>query len=43
MKVWLFTASIASQFTGSVDISGSLFINDVSGGLFIESSSFILR
>jgi len=36
-----FTASIASQFTGSVSISGSLFVGDVSGGLFIESSSFI--
>jgi len=36
-----FTASIASQFTGSVSISGSLFVNDISGGLFIESSSFV--
>jgi hypothetical protein len=36
-----FTASIASQFTGSISVSGSVYINDNSGGLFIESSSFI--
>jgi hypothetical protein len=31
-----YTASIASQFTGSVSVSGSLFVNDVSGGLFFS-------
>ena len=36
-----FSTQIGSQFTGSVDISGSLYLNDVSGGLFIGSSSFI--
>jgi hypothetical protein len=36
-----FSTQIGSQFTGSVDISGSLFVNDMSGGLFIGSSSFI--
>jgi hypothetical protein len=37
----VFTTQIASQFTGSVSISGSLFVNDISGGLFVESGSFI--
>jgi len=36
-----FFTQIASQFTGSISVSGSVYINDVSGGLFIESSSFI--
>jgi len=36
-----FSTQIASQFTGSVSISGSIYVNDPSGGLFIDSSSFI--
>jgi len=37
----LFTTQIASRFTGSIDISGSLFVNDNSGALYIGSSSFL--
>jgi hypothetical protein len=33
------SAESGSEFTGSVDISGSLFINAVSGGVFLASSS----
>ena len=38
---FIYKTQIGSRLTGSVDISGSLFINDVSGGVYIASSSFL--
>jgi len=36
---FIYDTQIGSRLTGSVDISGSLFINEISGGLFLASSS----
>ena len=36
---YIYDTEIGSRITGSVDISGSLFVNEISGGLFLASSS----
>jgi len=36
---YIYNTQVGSHITGSVDISGSLFVNEVSGAIYLQSSS----